>query len=207
MNPGVGNRQDNRQRGNAAQLLEKYKGLARDAQLQGDRVQTEYFLQYADHYFRVLNENRVRFEEQRRQRDDRDDDYGDDEDDQELEAAEAGQSDDGEGRDEQPRREFRREERAERNERGERPERSERFERGERNDRNGEARSRRGRGPRRDFESGDEAGNGEERIALDSLPPAIQPTTALNEDEAPASARARRSRRPRADDEDIAPAA
>ena len=65
-----GNRQDNRQRGNAAQLLEKYKGLARDAQMQGDRVQTEYYLQYADHYFRVLNENRARFEEQRPRRDD-----------------------------------------------------------------------------------------------------------------------------------------
>ena len=65
-NPGPGNRQDNRQRGNAAQLLEKYKGLARDAQMQGDRVQTEYYLQFADHYFRVLNESRARFEEQRR---------------------------------------------------------------------------------------------------------------------------------------------
>ena len=66
-----GNRQDNRQRGNAAQLLEKYKSLARDAQLAGDRVQTEYYLQYADHYFRVLSENRARFEDQRpRQRDD-----------------------------------------------------------------------------------------------------------------------------------------
>ncbi len=60
-----GNRQDNRQRGNAAQLLEKYKSMARDSQLAGDRVQTEYYLQYADHYFRVLNENRARFEEQR----------------------------------------------------------------------------------------------------------------------------------------------
>ena len=60
MNPGAGNRQDNRQRGNAAQLLEKYKGLARDAQMQGDRIQTEYFLQFADHYFRVLGESRAR---------------------------------------------------------------------------------------------------------------------------------------------------
>ena len=41
-----GNRQDNRQRGNAAQLLEKYKSMARDSQLAGDRVQTEYYLQY-----------------------------------------------------------------------------------------------------------------------------------------------------------------
>ena len=59
-----GNRQDNRQRGNAAQLLEKYKSMARDAQLSGDRVQTEYYLQYAEHYFRVLGENRARFEDQ-----------------------------------------------------------------------------------------------------------------------------------------------
>ena len=63
-----GNRQDNPQRGNAAQLLEKYKSMARDAQLAGDRVQTEYYLQYADHYFRVLGESRARFEDQRPQR-------------------------------------------------------------------------------------------------------------------------------------------
>src|SRR5687768_7302879 len=72
-----GNRQDNRQRGNAAQLLEKYKSMARDAQLAGDRVQTEYFLQYADHYFRVLGESRSRYDEQNRQRDDDLDDEDD----------------------------------------------------------------------------------------------------------------------------------
>ena len=76
-----GNRQDNRQRGNAAQLLEKYKNMARDAQLAGDRVQSEYFLQFADHYFRVLGESRARFEEQRKQRgdDSSDDDEGEEE--------------------------------------------------------------------------------------------------------------------------------
>src|SRR4051812_42607151 len=65
------NRQDNRQRGNAAQLLEKYKSMARDSQLAGDRVQTEYYLEFADHYYRVLGESRSRFEEQspRRSRD------------------------------------------------------------------------------------------------------------------------------------------
>ena len=51
---------DNRQRGNAAQLLEKYKSMARDAQLGGDRVQTEYYLQYAEHYYRMLGESRAR---------------------------------------------------------------------------------------------------------------------------------------------------
>lgn len=65
-----GNRIDNRSRGNAAQLHEKYKTLARDTQMQGDRVMTEYYLQFADHYFRILNETRARFEEQRRPRDD-----------------------------------------------------------------------------------------------------------------------------------------
>ena len=59
----TGNRIDNRSRGNAAQLLEKYKALARDSQMSGDRVNTEYYLQFADHYFRVLSETRTRFEE------------------------------------------------------------------------------------------------------------------------------------------------
>jgi hypothetical protein len=89
-----GNRQDNRQRGNAAQLLEKYKNMARDAQLSGDRVQSEYYLQYAEHYFRVLSESRARFEDQRRQRDD----DSDDEDDDNEETAEAADEQQDEGR-------------------------------------------------------------------------------------------------------------
>ncbi len=60
-----GNRIDSRARGNAAQLLEKYRNMARDAQLSGDRVMTEYHLQFADHYFRVLSDTRARQEEQR----------------------------------------------------------------------------------------------------------------------------------------------
>ncbi|MBJ6123090.1 DUF4167 domain-containing protein [Sphingomonas mollis] len=81
--PDNGNRIDNRARGNANQLYEKYKNLAADAQRQGDRVNTEYYHQFADHYFRVLSDQRGRFEEQqpRRQQSDfdmdGDDDYGD----------------------------------------------------------------------------------------------------------------------------------
>lgn len=59
------NRIDSRARGNAPQLLEKYRKLAHDAHLNGDRVQAEYYLQFADHYFRVLADARVRQEEQR----------------------------------------------------------------------------------------------------------------------------------------------
>jgi hypothetical protein len=60
-----GNRIDNRARGNAPQMLEKYNMLARDAQQQGDRVMAEYYLQFADHYFRVVADSRARYEENR----------------------------------------------------------------------------------------------------------------------------------------------
>ncbi len=74
-----GNRIDSRARGNAVQLLEKYKNLAREAQMAGDRVQTEYYLQFADHYFRVIADVRARQDEQRPRGDDRDyDDRGGD---------------------------------------------------------------------------------------------------------------------------------
>lgn len=59
------NRIDSRARGNAPQLLEKYKKLAQDAQHNGDRVQAEYYLQFADHYFRVIADNKARQDEQR----------------------------------------------------------------------------------------------------------------------------------------------
>ena len=179
-NPGPGNRQDNRQRGNAAQLLEKYKGLARDAQMGGDRVQTEHYLQYADHYFRVLNESRARFEEQRpRQRDD----YQDEDEDQQ-DADVAREAAEREPEEFEPR---------------------ERDARDVRDERNGEFRSRRPR--ERRPERDDRGEMDEERIALDVLPPAIS-VAADESEEAPAPApRARRPRRPRDSDEDIAPAA
>jgi hypothetical protein len=202
-----GNRQDNRQRGNAAQLLEKYKSLARDAQLAGDRVQTEYYLQYADHYFRVLSENRARFEDQnpRRQRDDMDDD-GDDE----LETAEADGGDD------------ERQERGDRNERyGRRDNRDGRDNR----DRDRDGNRGRERRPYRDERSAnrsedDDSGdrvNGvddDDSLPLDVLPPAIGadgPTSvALDieaEEPAPKPRRKPRAPRPAAGDDEIAPAA
>lgn len=75
---GGGSRIDTRQRGNATQLLEKYKTMARDATQNGDRVQAEFYMQYADHYFRVLNEFRARDPQpaQRPNYDDEDDTYG-----------------------------------------------------------------------------------------------------------------------------------
>lgn len=43
-------------RGTPQQIIEKYQGLARDAQLSNDRVAAENFLQHSEHYSRMLNE-------------------------------------------------------------------------------------------------------------------------------------------------------
>ncbi len=191
--PGnAGNRPDNRQRGNAAQLLEKYKTLARDAQLAGDRVQTEYYLQYADHYFRVLEENRSRYEEQqaqRRPRRDEDEYESDGDGDDELTSEADSGDEDGEAETRQrPSRERGRD-----RDRG-----RERFERRDRRD-------FRPNGAERDEESQDE--ETEERISLGVLPPAIGAVEEAAEEEAPKPRR--RTRKPRAEegDEEIAPAA
>jgi len=197
---GGGNRQDNRQRGNAAQLLEKYKGLARDAQMQGDRVQTETYLQFADHYFRVLNESRARYEEQRRQRGESGYDSYDDEDQDEGDnVREAGdQGDEPDARDEEPRRESRRDANREASRDGNRD-----AGRDGNRDGNGEYRARRPRARRPDESAGDDEG-GDERISAETLPPAISASTDQDEGE---RAPRRRTRRPRSSGEEIAPAA
>lgn len=187
--PGnAGNARDNRQRGNAAQLLEKYKSMARDAQLSGDRVQTEYYLQFADHYFRVLSESRVRFEDQRRQREDDDEDG-----DEEVAAETVGEEAGAESGDSDER--FERRPRRERNDRGDRPRRYEREDRAAANTEvNGAERS-----------SGDE-----ERIAMDVLPPAIGRDESSDDESAEETPRPRRrTRRPRSSEGEgeIAPAA
>jgi len=43
-------------RGTPQQIIDKYQGLTRDAQLSGDRVAAENFQQHAEHYLRMLNE-------------------------------------------------------------------------------------------------------------------------------------------------------
>ena len=127
-NGNNGNRIDNRARGNANQLFEKYKALAAEAQRQGDRVNTEYYLQFADHYFRVLAENRSRFEEQNpnqaQQRRGREDAFDDEDEGYEEEGVE------GEGQ--EPRREVQAELRRESRNRDDRGNRGNREDRGNR---------------------------------------------------------------------------
>jgi len=194
-----GNRQDNRQRGNAAQLLEKYKSMARDSQLSGDRVQTEYYLQYAEHYFRVLGENRARFEDQNPRRS-RDDDLDEDEGEEEL--ADGGEET---SSDERP-------DRSERLERPERPERAyrneQRFDRPNHQARDDRSADDEDRGPRRPPMNG-----GDDSLPLDVLPPAIGREPQGDGSDAAAEEQPRRPRRrakparPADGDDEIAPAA
>jgi hypothetical protein len=181
--------------------------MARDSQLAGDRVQTEYYLQFADHYFRVLGESRARFEDQspRRSRDeelDEDDYHGSSQNepeyhrgDEELNEA----SDEASGDD--------RADRSDRQDRGERPDRNERFNRPAR--------------PRSDERSADEAGRGARRprvngsddsLPLDVLPPAIgrepqDEKVEASDDQPPRPRRRARTPRPADGDDEIAPAA
>ena len=44
---------------NAPKLIEKYNDLAREASSSGDKILSENYLQYADHFTRVLNEREI----------------------------------------------------------------------------------------------------------------------------------------------------
>jgi hypothetical protein len=48
---------DVRIRGNAPQVYEKYLTLARDATSSGDRIAAESYYQFAEHYFRIMNDS------------------------------------------------------------------------------------------------------------------------------------------------------
>jgi hypothetical protein len=175
--------------------------MARDAQLSGDRVQTEYYLQFADHYFRVLGESQARFENQRRSRDDRDDEDGDERED-EMSEADAVESDAEDRSERQPRRErghrrdveerpYRRAEQADESDREERVEPIPRAERP---------------APRRRSNGSDEAA-----MPLSALPPAIgrsdEPEVGEGEEVTPKPRRRARTVRPAAGDDEAAPAA
>ncbi len=214
-----GNARDNRQRGNAAQLHEKYKSMARDAQLGGDRVQTEYYLQFADHYFRMLGDARPRFDEQKRGRDDDQDDDGDDRMDSDMDNDGDGDGDDGDN-DEQPQRQQARprgdrEPRNDREPRGDRPN-GERAGSERASNERAESRRERPNGRTRDDDSRargrDSTPVEDERIDFAVLPPAIgtagddeddrQPTRAVETEAVEEAPRPRRRvRRPRDEDD------
>lgn len=188
------NRVDNRARGNAAQMLEKYKKLASDAQHNDDRVNAEYYLQFADHYFRVLADFKSRQEERQgenqQRRPNRDDWQNDDG--EVLEGNEAAENEDASE--------------SEEDENEQREERGNRAPRRERNDRNSERRPRR-------HHSEEEADGEEGGLDLSILPPSISASVDEAED-APVELAERPARKPRtrrpaasANDEEVVDAA
>ena len=56
---------DGKVRGTPQQIIDKYQALARDAQVAGDRVAAENYLQHSEHYSRLLGEAQRQQNEQR----------------------------------------------------------------------------------------------------------------------------------------------
>lgn len=196
---------DNRARGNASQMLEKYKKLASDAQFNDDRVNAEYHLQFADHYFRVLADFRSRQEIRQEQQGERRprDDNRDDRDDWQNEDRSASYEEQSSGEGVEAESESSRESDSE----DRRPQREANNEnrRPRRNDRNSNDRDG-NRAPRRHHseETDEPAG-----LDIAVLPPSIATTSDFDEAEVEAKpVRKPRARRPKsANDENIVTAA
>ena len=61
--PGGYKNFNNRNRGNVSQQYNKYLKLAKEASRSGDRIQSEYYYQFTDHYFRIMVELGITIEE------------------------------------------------------------------------------------------------------------------------------------------------
>ena len=53
----------NRNRGTVSQQYNKYLKLAKEASRSGDRIQSEYYYQFTDHYYRIMVELGINIEE------------------------------------------------------------------------------------------------------------------------------------------------
>ncbi len=61
--PGGYKNFNNRSRGNVSQQYNKYLKLAKEASRSGDRIQSEYYYQFTDHYYRIMVELGIHIEE------------------------------------------------------------------------------------------------------------------------------------------------
>ena len=61
--PGGYKNFNNRSRGNVSQQYNKYLKLAKEASRSGDRIQSEYYYQFTDHYFRIMVDLGINVEE------------------------------------------------------------------------------------------------------------------------------------------------
>lgn len=201
---------DNRARGNASQMLEKYKKLASDAQFNDDRVNAEYHLQFADHYFRVLADFRSRQEArqdqqgERRPREDNRDDRDDWQNDDRSASFEEQGSNEGVETETSSENDNEDRSRYDANNEDRRPQREERPRRNDRVDRNDRSNNRPPRRPHREEVTDEPVG-----IDLAVLPPSISLSNDGDETEVEAKpARKPRARRPKlSNDETIVTAA
>ena len=53
-----------RNKGNVTQLYNKYLKLAKDTFSAGDRIQAEYYYQFTDHYYRLMQELGINIDDQ-----------------------------------------------------------------------------------------------------------------------------------------------
>ena len=61
--PGGYKNYNNRSRGNVSQQYNKYLKLAKEASRSSDRIQSEYYYQFTDHYYRLMVELGINIEE------------------------------------------------------------------------------------------------------------------------------------------------
>ncbi len=61
--PGGYKNFNNRNRGNVSQQYNKYLKLAKEASRSGDRIQSEYYYQFTDHYYRIMVELGINIED------------------------------------------------------------------------------------------------------------------------------------------------
>ena len=61
--PGGYKNFNNRNRGNVSQQYNKYLKLAKEASRSGDRIQSEYYYQFTDHYYRIMVELGINIDE------------------------------------------------------------------------------------------------------------------------------------------------
>ena len=61
--PGGYKNFNNRNRGSVSQQYNKYLKLAKEASRSGDRIQSEYYYQFTDHYYRIMVELGINIEE------------------------------------------------------------------------------------------------------------------------------------------------
>tara|TARA_X000000950_G_scaffold166580_1_gene203447 strand:+ start:656 stop:1072 length:417 start_codon:yes stop_codon:yes gene_type:complete len=91
--PGGYKNFNNRNRGNVSQQYNKYLKLAKEASRSGDRIQSEYYFQFTDHYYRIMVELGINIEENTNLDDQKQNNAAEQNSDNENEAIEVNESD------------------------------------------------------------------------------------------------------------------